>query len=211
MTTKRSQSTTKRSQMSSLAALFPNPTLVKVLSLFLTSPEEKFYQRDIAERTGSILLQVQRALRRIERAGLITKSREGNRVYYTTERGHPAFDDLRRAFLKTVALGDVLRQALAPITGKIRLACIYGSLARGEETARSDVDLLLVGSTTLREVTKYLGPVGRALGREFNPAVFPPREFRKKVAEEDHFIREVLEGPKIWLIGNDRELAGLVA
>jgi len=110
-----------------------------------------------------------------------------------------------------VALGDVLRQALAPITGKIRLAFIYGSLARGEETARSDVDLLLVGSTTLREVTKYLGPVGRALGREFNPAVFPPREFRKKVAEEDHFIREVLEGPKIWLIGNDRELAGLVA
>src|SRR3989304_4246658 len=68
-----------------------------------------------------------------------------------------------------------------------------------------------VGSTTLREVTKYLGPVGRALGREFNPAVFPPREFRKKVAEEDHFIREVLEGAKIWLIGNDRELAGLVA
>lgn len=209
-TTKRSQSTTKGSHMSSLTALFPNPTLVKVLSLFLLHPEEKIYQRDIVERTGSILLQVQRALNRIERAGLVTKSREGNRVYYTADRTHPAFEDLQQVFLKTVALGDILRQALVPMSDKIRLAFIYGSLARGEETAGSDIDLFLVGDTTLREVTRLMGPIGRNLGREFNPVVYPPREFRRKVEDRVPFIKEVLEGPKIWLIGNANELARMV-
>ena len=195
--------------MSSLTELFPNPALVKVLSLFLMHPEEEYYQRDIAERTGSGLLQVQRALRRIERAGLVTKTREGNRVYYTAEREHPAFQDLQRVFFKTVALGDVLRQALMPQTGRIRLAFIYGSLARGEEKAGSDIDLFLVGDITLREVTSVLGKIGRDAGREFNPSVYPTKEFIRKVNTRDHFITAVLESPKLWLIGNDSELARL--
>lgn len=195
--------------MSSLIELFPNPTLVKVLSLFLMHPEEEYYQRDIVERTGSGLLQVQRALKRMERAGLVSKTREGNRVYYTTERAHPAFQDLQRVFLKTVALGDVLRQALTPLNGRITLAFIYGSLARGEETAGSDIDLFLVGDITLREVTRVLGKIGRDVGREFNPAVYPPKEFRRKVNTRNHFITEVLESPKIWLIGNDHEFASM--
>ena len=90
LTTNRSQSTTKRSQLSSLAELFPNPTLVKVLSLFLLHPEKEFYQRGIAETTGNALLQVQRALKRIERAGLVTKTKRGNMVYYKADRMHPA-------------------------------------------------------------------------------------------------------------------------
>ena len=84
--------------------LFPNPALVEVLVLFLLHPEEKIYPRGIAERTGNDLRQVQQALQRIERAGLVTKTRRGNMVYYRVERGHPAFEDSNRAFLKTVAL-----------------------------------------------------------------------------------------------------------
>jgi DNA-binding transcriptional ArsR family regulator len=98
VTTKRSQSTTKGSQKSTLAELFPNPALVEVLSLFLLHPEEGFYQRGIAEATDNVLRQVQRALQRIERAGLVTKTRRGNMVYYKAERMHPAFEDLKRVF-----------------------------------------------------------------------------------------------------------------
>lgn len=195
--------------MSSLAHLFPNPTLVRVLSLFFLRPEEKFYQRDIAERTGSLLRQVQRALKRIERAGLVTKSREGNRVYYAAERMHPAFDDLKRVFLKTVALAEVLQKALTPMNRKIGLAFVYGSLARGEETATSDIDLFIVSDLKVRELAKILGSVGRELDREFNPAVYPPREFRDKARRGHHFIREVLAGSKIWLIGNEDALKRL--
>jgi len=211
LTTKRSQSTTKRSQLSSLAELFPNPALVSVLSLFLLHPEEEFYQRNIAETTGNALLQVQRALKRIERAGLVTKTRRGNMVYYKADRMHPAFEDLKRVFLKTVALGDVLREALAPLADKVKLAFIFGSLAQGRETAQSDVDLFLVGELSLRETSKILGPVTSELGREFNPVVYPPEEFKIKARENHHFINEVIRGPKIWLIGNENELAKMAA
>ncbi|MCL4504314.1 MAG: nucleotidyltransferase domain-containing protein [Deltaproteobacteria bacterium] len=209
LTTNRSQSTTKCSQLSTLTELFPNPTMVKVLSLFLLHPEEEFYQRGIAETTGSALLQVQRALKRIERTGLVSKTKRGNMVYYKADRMHPAFEDLKRVFLKTVALGDVLREALAPLGNKVKLAFIFGSLAQGRETAQSDVDLFLVGELSLRETTRILGPVTSDLGREFNPVVYSPEEFKKKARENHHFITEVIRGPKIWLIGNEEELAKL--
>jgi predicted nucleotidyltransferase len=210
LTTYRSQLTTKRSHLSTLAELFPNPTLVKVLSLFLLHPEKEFYQRSIAETIGSALLQVQRALKRIERTGLVTKTKRGNMVYYKADRMHPAFEDLKRVFLKTVALGDVLRDSLAPLADRVNLAFIFGSLAQGRETAQSDIDLFLVGDLSLRETTKILGPVTSDLGREFNPVVYPPEEFKKKARENHHFINEVIRGPKIWLIGNEEELAQLV-
>lgn len=210
LTTKRSQPTTKGSQLGTLAELFPNPALVEVLALFLLHPEEEIYQRRIAERTGNALRQVQRALQRIERAGLLTKARRGNMVYYRAERGHPAFEDLKRAFLKTVALGDVLREALAPLADKLRLAFIFGSLAQGRETAQSDIDLFLVGNISRREATEVFGAMGPDLGREFNPVVYPTEEFREKAREKHHFVTEVIGSPKIWLIGNDHELGKLV-
>jgi predicted nucleotidyltransferase len=209
LTTNRSQSTTYRSQLSTLAQLFPNPTLVKVLSLFLLHPGKEFYQRGIAASTGNALLQVQRALKRIERAGLVTKTRRGNMVYYKADRMHPAFEDLQRVFLKTVALGDVLREALMPLEGKVQLAFIFGSLAQGKETAQSDIDLFLVAELSLRETTKLLGPVVSEVGREINPVIYTPEEFIKKAREKHHFITEVIRDPKIWLIGNEDELAKL--
>ena len=187
LTTNRSQSTTKRSRLSSLAELFPNPTLVKVLSLFLLQPEKEFYQRGIAETTGNALLQVQRALKRIERTGLVTKTKRGNMIYFKADRMHPAFEDLKRVFLKTVALGDVLREALTPLADKVKLAFIFGSLAQGRETAQSDIDLFLVGELSLRKTTKILGPVTSDLGREFNPVVYSPEEFKKKGPRKSPF------------------------
>ncbi len=210
VTTKRSQSTTKRSQLSTLAELFPNPALVEVLSLFLLHPEKEFYQRGIAESTGNVLRQVQRALKRIERAGLVTKTRRGNMVYYKAERTHPAFEDLKRAFIKTVALGDTLREDLAPFADKVQLAFVFGSLAQGKETAQSDIDIFLVGGITLREASRALGGVVSELGREINPVVYPVAEFKQKAKEGHHFVSELIRGQKIWLIGNEDELKRII-
>ncbi len=195
---------------SSLEHLFPFPVLLDVLSLLLLHPDREFYQREIAERTASAVIQVQRSLQRIEKAGLCRKARRGNRVYYQAERSHPAFEDFKRALLKTVALGDTLREALRPVRNKVRFAFIFGSVAAGKETASSDIDLLLVGDLTSRSAARILGPVGRRLGREFNPVIFPPDEFRRKAKRRDLFIREILDGPKVWMVGGDDELEGLV-
>jgi len=130
-------------------------------------------------------------------------------LYYQAARLHPTFEDLQRVFLKTVALGDVLREALMPLEGKVQLAFIFGSLAQGKETPQSDIDLFLMAELSLRETTKLLGPVVSEVGREINPVIYTPEEFIKKAREKHHFISEVIRGPKIWLIGNEDELGKL--
>ena len=192
-----------------LAQLFASETLVALLRVFLLRADDSFYQRELADASGARLYLVQRELGRLERAGLITKAPRGNRVYYQANRGHPAFEDLKRVFLKTIALGEALRSAVSPLSDRVRVAFIYGSYASGQETAESDLDLFLIGELSSREAAAVLGPVGRELGRELNTAVYPPTEFRRKAREGHHFVTEVLRGPKVFLIGDEHELAEL--
>ncbi|MGD0110464.1 MAG: nucleotidyltransferase domain-containing protein [Armatimonadota bacterium] len=193
----------------SLAELFASETLVALLRVLLLRADESFYQRELADASGARLYLVQRELGRLERTGLISKTARGNRVYYQVNRGHPALEDLKRVFLKTIALGDALRSAVSPLSNRVQVAFVYGSYASGQERAASDLDLFLIGELTSREAAAVLGPVGRDLGRELNTAVYPPAEFRRKAREGNHFIAEMLKGPKVFLIGDEHALAEL--
>ena len=209
-TTKSVGRTTKNLGDEGWVGLFASPTMARLLTLFLTHAEQDYYQKELARMTGAGLYTVQRELARLERTGLVIRMPRGNRVYYRANRKHPVFEDLKRVILKTVGLGDALRAALAALTDRVRVAFIYGSFARGEETAESDIDVLLVGDLSLREASAVLGPVGRKLGREFNPAVYPPEEFQAKAAKGHRFITEVLKGEKIYLVGDEHELRRIV-
>ena len=201
--------TTKKFGGSGWEGLFSSPTLARLLTALLTHPEQAFYQRELIDAAGSGLFTVQRELARLEKAGLVVKTPRGNRAYYQANRTHPAFEDLKRVILKTFGLGDAIRAALAPVADRVRIALVYGSFARGEETAASDIDLLLIGDLALRELANLLGPVARQLGREFNPTVYPPEEFRRKAKEGHHFIAQILRGENVFLMGNKGELEGL--
>ena len=192
--------------MGSVANLFANPTLVDVLSLFLQHPEAEFYQTEIVRQTHKALMQVQRALKVLVGIGLISSEQQGKMVYYKAVREHPAFEDLKRLFLKTVMLGDTLRKALKPFTSRISLAFIFGSYARGEEGVDSDIDLMLVAALSLEERAKIFGPLTRQIQRELNPVVIAPQEFEKMVLEKDHFVLELVHSPKLWIVGGEDEL-----
>ena len=193
-----------------VSRLFSSATVLDVLSLLLLNPGREFYQAELVSRTGKALLQVQRALQRIEGAGLAHKTRHGNRVYYRAEREHPAFEDLKRVLLKTVALGDALRGSFGPVGDQVRLAFIFGSFASGKESPSSDVDLFVVGDLKSKQAALLLGPLGRELGREFNAVVYSVDEFRRRISGDNHFVRQVLESPRIWLLGDEEELERLV-
>jgi predicted nucleotidyltransferase len=194
---------------SPFARLFASETLVSVLKLFLLNPERSYYQAQVATIAGARLYAAQRELARLERAGLVVREPSGNRVYYRANRRHPAFEDLKRAFLRTVLLGDSLRAALAPLAGKVQAAFVYGSYARGEEREHSDVDLFIVGELTASEEAEALGEAEEAVGRELNAVIFPPEEFREKAQAGHYFIADVLGNPKLFVIGDEDELAGL--
>lgn len=183
------------------------PVRKRVLALLLGRPDERWHLRDMARQTGLALGTVRRELAGLVQAEIVTAAKDGNRTYYQANRASPLFPDLAGLLRKTAGLADVLREALSPLTGKIKVAFLHGSQATGGAGAASDVDVLVVGEVTFAEVVSALSPCQDRLGREINPTVYPREEFRSKVAAGHHFLLTVLKEPKVLLVGGEDDLA----
>jgi len=195
--------------VSQLAETLFGKTRRAVLSLLYGHADETFYLRQIVKSAGVGMGAVQRELKALSNAGIIRRSILGNQVYYQAEPLCPVFAELKSLVIKTAGVGDILKAALAPLAKRIRLAFLYGSFARGNERKSSDVDIFIVGEVTFNDVVSALSSVQQALGREVNPTVYPAEEFQQKLSEGHHFVNSVLEGPKFFLIGDERDLATL--
>lgn len=194
----------------------PPPQLVEVLfgayrrqilALLLLRSDESFYVREIGRLTGVPAGSLHRELKLLSDAGLLLRSTVGNQVRYQVDRACPIHEELAGIFRKTAGLADVLREALAPIAGRIRLAFIFGSVAQGRERATSDVDVLIVGAVSFAAAVEALGRAGERLRREVNPVVMTAATFAAKLAGKDRFVLRVAREPKIMLLGDAGEFA----
>ena len=189
----------------SLASLLFPEYRRRVLTLLMLRPEEALHGREIARRTGLPAGTITRELTRLAAAGLLKREKRGNQQVYSADTAGPIFAEVASILRKTSGLAEVLFQALAPIAPRLRVGFIFGSVARGGETASSDIDLLLIGDASFREVVELLYPAQATLGREINPKVFTAAEFSAKAPTEP-FIADLLTRPKIFLIGNAHDL-----
>jgi predicted nucleotidyltransferase len=178
-----------------------------ILALLYGHPDESFYYRQITRQLGGVSVgTLQRELDTLSQLGLIDRSTVGKQVFYRANRNHPVFPELRALVAKTVGAIQVLSSALAPLADRISLAFIYGSVARQEEKAESDIDMMIVGKVTLEDVLTQLGDVEPSLGRAVNPTVYSAAEFKTKLASGNHFLNSVVRGDKVFLIGDEDEL-----
>jgi predicted nucleotidyltransferase len=201
------KATIRRTDAASL--LFPASYRRQVLSLLLLHPGRKLHVREIARLTHTTAGTLNKELVRLHQAGLLNRERVGNQVQYSANRSHQIYPELTGILRKTVGLADVLIEALAPLAHDIRVAFVFGSIARGAETAGSDVDLLIVGALDFGSVVDVLQPAQQQLSREVNPKIFSVREWKTKLRTKDAFVSEILGQPKIFLIGSEHELAEL--
>jgi hypothetical protein len=194
----------------SIAAALFGAVRQGVLALLYGHPNQRFFQRQIVRELGLGSGAVQRELVRLTRSGILTRNVEGRQTYFQANGDSPIFDELRSLIRKTFGLSGVLQAALLPIAGRVRLAFIYGSIARGAEKASSDVDVMIVGDdVSLDDIMPGLSTAQRQLRREVNPSVYRTAEFCRKLAEGHHFVTSVVAGPKTFLVGDERELARL--
>lgn len=192
----------KATKADAASLLFPAAYRRQVLALLLLHPERKLHVREISRLTGTTAGTMNKELSRLHEAGLLERERVGNQLRYSANRSHQIYAELAGILRKTVGLADVLIEALAPLADSIELSFIYGSVARGTETTGSDVDLLVVGSADFGSVIDALHGVEKKLGREVNAKVFSRREWNAKMKAGDAFVREILKGPKIVLVGD---------
>jgi len=177
-----------------------------VLALFLMRPEERYYLREVARRTDRAPSTVQAELASLEQAGILTKAVSGNRTYYQANTGCAIYPELSRIVLKTVGLVDVLRQYLAPLSGGISVAFVYGSMASSEAGPQSDVDLLIVGEVDEIKLHSAITEAEGELGRAVNYTVLDKAEFRRRRTEEGGFMSRVLSGPRLAVLGDPDEV-----
>ena len=194
-----------RKNLQALDSLFPS-VRQGVLAATLTQPEKWWYLSELAEFLHTRPSSLQRELSSLQQSGTLQLRKDGRRTYFKAETRSPIFRELRSIFEKTVGLIPTLKAALRPFENKIVCAFVYGSIARHEEHATSDVDLMVIGKVGLGDLAPSLPKAEKRLGREVNVTNYSVDEFRKKVAEGDHFLTTVLKGSLQFVKGEQRDL-----
>lgn len=195
--------------MTSLSHHLLGQTRSAVLATLLLRPEAALHVRELARITGASPGSLHRELRSLTELGLLTRQEVGRQVHYQANRDSPVFEELSGLLRKTSGLADVLRAVLAPLADHIELAFVYGSIASGKARALSDVDVMVLGNAGFAELVRALAPAQTMLGREVNVTPMTPTDFASKLAEGDGFAASVMRGERIWLMGNDDDLAKL--
>ena len=187
-------------------ALFTK-TQQRVLGLMLGNPDRSYYANEIMRFAGAGIGTVQRELESLTLAGILTVRKVGNQKHYQANRSAPIFEELRGIVLKTFGVADVVREALAPLEKHIAAAFIFGSLAKGTDTAHSDVDVMIIGTKlSYTDVIPHVVKAQSRIGRTINPSIYTAAELGRKLAGANSFLVAVMKQPKIFLIGSESDL-----
>lgn len=197
--------------MSGIAEFLLGQSRSRVLSALYLHPDKSLHVRELARMTGVSAGSLHRELRGLHELGLLLRNEIGRQVYYQANVGSPVFAELAGLLRKTVGVADVLRDALAPLGDSVNLAFVYGSVASGTESPRSDVDVMVLGSAGFADVALALRGAQGVLGREVNPTPMSVEEFARKLKEGQGFASNVAASPKIWLKGDEHDFAELAA
>lgn len=188
-----------------LEALFPD-VRQGILAATLLAPEKAWFLSELAEHIGTSPSSLQREVESLAKSGILERRKDGRRTYYQADASSPVFEELQSLFSKTAGIVPVLMSELERFAGKISWAAIYGSVARGEERGKSDIDLLIAGSARMTELVPALRRLERRFGREVNVTRYSEREFLAKRSGGDRFLNSILKGKLITIIGSADEL-----
>lgn len=179
----------------------------RVLALIFGQPDKSFYTSEIIRAVRSGTGAVERELARLQESGLVTVERIGNQKHYRANRASPIFEELHSIVLKTAGLSEPLRAALTPYADRIKAAFVYGSVAKGSDTAKSDIDLMVIGDDlSYPDLYAGLEKAERVLRRPVNPNFLTPTEWRRKRAQKNSFVAKIGAQPKIFVVGTEADL-----
>ncbi len=188
-----------------LKRLFSSRVRIRLLTIFLLHPDEQYHIRALASEVKAQYSAVWRELKNLEEAGLLQSERSGGRKLFHLNPKFPIIPELRNILLKTVSAGDLVRNALYGVEG-IEVAFIFGSFAKGEVDAESDLDIMIIGEVDVGQVTTVVDEIEQMLSREVNYILFTREEWDSRLADGDSFASNVHSATKVILIGSQDAL-----
>jgi predicted nucleotidyltransferase len=185
------------------------PVKQDILGLTYGQSDRWWYLSELAASVGRTPSSLQRDLKMLAKSGILRSKREGARMYFQAETRSPLFEPLRLLIERTLGVVENLKDAIEPLATQIDVAFVYGSVARGDDNTRSDVDLLVVGDIGLSDLARVLRPLEMKFRREFNATCYKAEEFRSKLREGSHFLVSLLHEQKTFIVGNENDLGRL--
>ncbi|HEX8846590.1 MAG TPA: nucleotidyltransferase domain-containing protein [Pyrinomonadaceae bacterium] len=189
-------------------ALFPKARR-DILAATYGQPERWWYLSELAQQFNTTPSSLQRELQSLVSSGILRQRRDGRRTYFQAESSSSIFSEIRGIIVKTLGVEEALKEVLAKFGNRVACAFLYGSVARRQEHALSDVDLMIIGSVGISELSSSLQMLEKKFGREINVKCYSLKEFRNKVEAENHFVMTVLKDEKTFLKGDKDELESL--
>ena len=191
--------------MGTLSDILSSRVRAEIFRLLFGLDEKEVYLREMERQASLSLGTIRQDLQKLLKLDLVVPRRDGNRLYYRANTEHPLYPDIRKLVLKTAGLVEIFKSVLD--RDGVEVAFVFGSLASSREKAASDVDLMVIGAIGLRALSSWLSGVSEQIGREINPHTLTVEEFRRRKEKGDHFLSNVLESPKLFIIGNENDLA----
>lgn len=188
-----------------ISNLFKSKTRKALFKLYFTNPDNEYYLRELERMLDIPVSMIRKEISRLERESVFSSRRRGNLLFYYLNKSYPLFSELKSIIFKTIGVEGALKQNLDEIKG-IELAFIYGSFAKNVENASSDIDLFIMGNINEDHLIRGLKKVENVLQREVNYTLYTRDEFKKKKAKKDSFILDLIENPKVFLVGGRNEL-----
>ena len=195
-----------------LAEILCSKVRAELFRLLFDSHTPELHMREIERQSHLVIGTIQQDLKKLARLDLVTSHRDGNRLYYRANINHPLFQEIKNLVVKTTGAVPLLKEALhnkEVSEQEILVAFIFGSIARNEERADSDIDLMIIGNVGLRKVSHLLSGLSGKLSREINPHVLTLKDFKRKLTDQDHFLTQVMSTKKLFIIGNENELEAM--
>jgi len=188
-----------------LTGVFKSKTRKALFRLYFTNPESEYYLRELERLLDIPVSMIRKELTRLEEDGIFISAKKGNLTYFYLNKSYPLFTELRSIVFKTVGIKGLLKEVLEKIED-VEDAFVYGSFAKNEENATSDIDLFIIGKINEDRLVTEIGKLEKILKREINYSLYTRDEFKKKKRTKDSFILDVLEEPKVFLVGNENDL-----
>jgi predicted nucleotidyltransferase len=193
--------------MNTLPEILSSKVRAEIFRLLFGLNQKELHVRELERQTERAIPTIRQELKKLARLDLVRARRDGNRLYYQANVQHPLYTEIRSMVLKTSGLIEVLRDVLD--NDHIRTAFVFGSIARGEAGAESDVDIMVIGDVGLRKITGMLSGIAESIGREVNPHVMTMKEFKKRKEAGEHFLKRVMKSPKLFIHGNEDDLKAM--
>jgi len=204
----RSKKANRRIEKSIGEALFPKIRRQLLVHFFLAQ-DRRHYFREITRLVSASPGAVQRELKTLVAAGILTTEKVGRQRYYWADTECMVYSELKAIVVKTFGVVDTLSAALSGLSNSIDFAFVYGSIADGKDTGKSDIDLMVIGKASFRSLAKALRETESLLSRPVNPTLFSLEEFGRKIDEKNHFLHNILNADKLMIIGTENDLARL--